>query len=133
SNSLQRAIMQRFGNNNVPLYGDRMAGFSSGTARDRDDSGFRNPSGQHGSYDANTYAKPPNGFPKNAQGCPNGTAAYDSCGLKLKVRAPTNAESFSYSFNFFTTEYAEWVCTSFNDSYIALYTGSANPIADKNI
>lgn len=133
SNSLQRAIMQRFGNNNVPLYGDRMVSFSSGTARDRDDSGFRNPSGQHGSYDANTYAKPPTGFPKNAQGCPNGTAAYDSCGLKLKVRAPTNAESFSYSFNFFTTEYAEWVCTSYNDSYIALYTGSANPIADKNI
>lgn len=133
SDSLQRAIMTRFGTNNSPQHGQRMASFSSGTARDRDDSGFVNPNGQISHYDAKTFASPPSGFPKSAAGCPNGTAAYDSCGLKLKVRAPTNVASLSYGFNFFSSEYPEWVCDSYNDSYIAIYDSVANPLADKNI
>lgn len=133
SNSLQRAIMTRFGTNNAPQTGQRMAAFSSGTARDKDDPGYVNPNGQSGNYDANTFVNPPAGFPKNAKNCPNGTAAYDSCGLKLKIRAPTNVASLSYGFNFFTSEYSEWVCTAYNDSYIAIYDSVANPLADKNI
>lgn len=133
SNSLQRAITSQFGNNNFPQMGARMALFSSGTARDANDSGYVNPSGQYASYNASTYTAPPAGFPKNAAGCPNGTAAYDSCGLSLQIRAPTNAQSFSYMFDFFSTEYSEWICTAYNDTFIARYLGALNPFADKNI
>ncbi|MFO0568462.1 MAG: choice-of-anchor L domain-containing protein [Polyangiaceae bacterium] len=133
SNSLQRAVTPQFGTNNLPKAGTNMAVFSSGTARDTNDPGYVNPNGQSSSYNANTFATPPSGFPKNAAGCPNGTAAYDSCGLTLELRAPTNAKSFAFDFDFFSSEYSEWVCTQFNDSFIALYSGALNPYADKNI
>ncbi|MEZ4226607.1 MAG: choice-of-anchor L domain-containing protein [Polyangiaceae bacterium] len=133
SNTLQRAITSQFGNGNFPKAGQRMAVFSSGTARDSNDPGYVNPSGQVASYNAGTFATPPAGFPKNAAGCPNGSAARDSCGYKLQIRAPTNAQSFAFDFNFFSTEYSEWICTAYNDSFIALYYGALNPFADKNI
>ena len=133
SNTLQRAVTPQFGSGNFPKAGQRMAVFSSGTARDTDDPGYVNPNGQSASYSAGTFVSPPAGFPKNAVGCPNGSAARDSCGYKLKIRAPTNAKSFAYDFNFFSSEYSEWICTAYNDAFIALYYGALNPYADKNI
>lgn len=133
SNTLQRAVTPQFGAGNLPKSGQRMAVFSSGTARDTDDPGYVNPSGQFASYKANTFVSPPAGFPKNAAGCPNGSAARDSCGVKLQIRAPTNAKSFAFDFNFFSTEYSEWICTAYNDTFISLYYGAQNPFADKNI
>lgn len=133
SNSRQRAITPQFGGGNFPKGGASMAVYSSGTARDTNDPGYVNPSGQYASYNANTHVSPPSGFPKNAAGCPNGSAANDSCGLKVTIRAPTNAKSFSYAFDFFSSEYPEWVCTAFNDTFVALYDGALNPFADKNI
>ncbi len=133
SKSLQRAITSKFGDNVNPTGGSKMAVFSSGTARDRNDPGFIDPSGQFASYNANTHVNPPSGFPKNAKGCPSGSAANDSCGLKVTIRAPTNAKSFAYDFDFFSTEYSEWLCTAYNDTFIALYTGALNPFSDKNI
>lgn len=105
---------------NAPRAGAKMAVYSSGTARDAFDTGWINPNGQSGSYNSNTFATPPTGFPKNAAGCPNGTAAYDSSGLVMQIRVPTNAQSFQYNFSFLSTEYPEWVCTSYNDSFIAV-------------
>jgi hypothetical protein len=75
----------------------------------------------------------------NAPGCPapNGTAANDPVMLKLRVRVPTNANSFSMWVNFFTAEYPEFVCSPFNDFFVVLLDSSfagqpANP-ADKNL
>lgn len=135
SDDLQRAITNRFGLNNVPSRGSNMAVFSSGTARDTNDPGYVNPNGQVASYNAaGGRVTPPAGFPNNGPGCAAGAAAYDSCGLQLTIRAPTNAKSFAYDFRFFSTEYPEWVCTAFNDTYIALYDGTAPGIpSNKNI
>lgn len=117
---------------NAPRKGQRMAVYSSGTARRPGDAGFVNPSGQYGSYSFNTYAAPPPGHPQNKAGCPSGTAAYDSAGLKLQIRVPTNAKSFSYNVHFFSSEYPEWVCTSYNDAYIALLS-SLHPLVQANL
>ena len=59
----------------------------------------------------------------NAPGCPEpngGLTAHDPVMLELKVRAPTNAKSFSYRFNFFSAEYPEFLCQDFNDFFVAL-------------
>jgi hypothetical protein len=53
--------------------------------------------------------------------------------LKVVIRAPTNANSFGYNFNFFTSEYPEYRCTSYNDAYVAYYEGSLNTQTNKNI
>jgi hypothetical protein len=41
-------------------------------------------------------------------------------GLEVKLRAPTNATGYAFNFRFYSFEYPEWVCTSFNDQFIAL-------------
>jgi hypothetical protein len=59
--------------------------------------------------------------------------------LKLRVRAPTNARAFSFNSYFFSAEYPEFVCTTFNDQFIALVntpSGTPQPIpnpSDKNL
>ncbi len=54
--------------------------------------------------------------------------------LTLTIRAPTNAESFAARMYFFSAEYPEWVCSQYNDFFVALVDSAAedNP-ADKNV
>jgi hypothetical protein len=80
-----------------------------------------------------------NGKIPNAPNCPapSDTKAHDPIMLELTIRAPTNAKSFSFSSNFFSSEYPEWTCSRFNDFFVVLldstWTGTpANP-TDKNL
>ena len=40
---------------------------------------------------------------------------------------PTNAKSFSYNFDYFSAEYPWWVCTEYNDGYVALLQSAYQP------
>ena len=132
TDNLQYRILEDFGAASTPREGRNMAVYSSGTARDRDDSGFRHPDGNRSSYSVGTTSTPANPVP-GAAGCPDGTPGRDSCGLLMRIKAPVNANSFSYNFKFFTSEYPEWLCTAYNDAFVAYYDGSLNTQADKNI
>lgn len=65
--------------------------------------------------------------------------ARDSVMLRLRLRAPTNARSFSFNNYFLSAEYPEFVCSDFNDQFIALVdtpNGDPEPIPnpdDKNL
>lgn len=67
------------------------------------------------------------------------TEANDSVMLYLKLRAPTNAKAFSFNSYFFSAEYPEYVCSNFNDQFVALVNtpgGTPSPIPnppDKNL
>lgn len=130
NDSRQYRIVTDFGSGNQPTEGSQMVVYSSGTARDESDSGFVQPNGN--GYDARTYSRPAHNVPA-AHGCSSGDPGYDSCGLKLTIRAPTNVQSFSYNFDFFTSEYPEWLCSPYNDAFVAYYDGSLNPASDRNI
>lgn len=75
-------------------------------------------------------APPPFGDPELAN---------DSVMLRLRLRAPTNALSFSFNFYVISAEYPEFVCSSYNDQFIALVdtpAGTPSPIPnppDKNL
>lgn len=86
---------------------------------------------------------------KNAQqlpeapGCSSGSfggeTANDSAMLVLRLRAPTNVRAFSFNGYFLSSEYPEFVCTTFNDQLVALVDtpggvpiGAVNPV-DKNL
>ena len=128
---LSHGIMSNFGNNNVPYVGTRMGVYSSGTARMPGQAGYANPNGQVASYDQGQSCSYPAGFPANAAGCSAGWGgANDSTGMLLTIRVPTNAKSFSYNFNFFSSEYPEWVCTAYNDHFVALMNSL---VTNKNI
>jgi hypothetical protein len=68
--------------------------------------------------------------------CPpiDDSGAFDSTMLTLRVRVPTNARSFKLRAYFFSSEFPEFVCTPYNDVFVALLdsTATTNP-ADKNL
>lgn len=130
TDTLQREIASSFGSGNLPTEGSKMSVFSSGTARTPSETGYIQPNGS--GYRPGTSSTPAYSVPA-ASGCSAGTAGKDSCGLKLKIRAPTNAKSFAFNFDFFTSEYPEWLCTAYNDAFVAYYLGSLNTQANKNI
>lgn len=88
----------------------------------------------------NPPLKVANGLP-DSPGCSSSSTseANDSVMLYLRLRAPTNAKAFSFNSYFLSAEYPEFVCTSFNDQFIALVdtpNGTPSPIPnpiDKNL
>ncbi|APR80930.1 Hypothetical protein A7982_06277 [Minicystis rosea] len=88
----------------------------------------------------NLPLKVANGLP-DSPGCNtlSSAAANDSVMLYLRLRAPTNAKAFSFNSYFLSAEYPEFVCTQFNDQFIALVdtpNGTPKPIPnpiDKNL
>ena len=63
--------------------------------------------------------KLPDGFPKPAQGCPLDKKVFDTIDVELVIKAPANAKGFSFDFNFYSGEWPGYICTRFNDGFIA--------------
>lgn len=123
----QYGIMDFFGNaaNNGAKKGAKLAAFSSGSARYTGQTDFVTPKGFCGSFSAGTSSTVPCGLTWNKAGCPVGTPGRNSSGMSLQVRVPTNAQCMSFRFHFISSEYPEWVCTSYNDTFIAMLKSSA--------
>jgi hypothetical protein len=139
--TVQRALRPGFGTYIDPERGDRLVVLSSGHAADLDDVNPPYAPFESGINLGTTTAAPAdwlaaNGgeFP-NPAGCvpPWNTMANDSAMLTLRMRAPTNASSFSVMMYFFSAEYPEWVCSEFNDFFVALVDSGAENPADGNI
>ncbi|MEZ4447981.1 MAG: choice-of-anchor L domain-containing protein [Nannocystaceae bacterium] len=138
-----RSIRPGFGSVITPKLGSRIAVLSTGNAADSNDT---NPgySPFQGGTNLGTPAAVPNDWLvangnnlPNAPGCPDpqgGATGQDTIQLKLRVRVPTNANSFSVQMYFFSSEYPEWVCSPYNDFFVSLVTSTnnTNPF-DKNI
>ncbi len=167
--STQASIRTAFGTNITPLDGTSLVVLSSGLAADATQTlpgpnGGAPASDNVSNKLANTVnietcsnslcikdwfntANPPLKAAKAlpvAPNCGSGTAgspatARDSVMLVLTLRAPTNAKAFSFNSFFFSAEYPEYVCTQYNDQYVALVdtpAGTPSPIAnpvDKNL
>jgi len=138
-----KSIRNNFGTGGiVPQKNARLAIFSTGNAADQADVSPAYADFQEGTNNGADSGAPAawlaangNQFP-NAPGCPGpgSTQAYNSIMMKVRVRVPTNAKSFSVKMHFFSAEWPEYVCTSFNDLFVTLVNSTAvgNP-ADKNI
>ncbi len=128
------AILASFGPNVAPRDGTSMLALSSGVAQAAavDQSPQR--------AEMCTRSRTPEGFPvSSTAACPNQriaetTDANDGVALELEVRAPSNAYGFSFDFDFYTYEYPRYVCTRYNDFFVALLDSRhpATP-ANKNI
>ncbi len=138
-----RSLRDGFGNNVSTQFGQRLVVLSTGHAADN--AGDTNPGfaayqngvnlGETSSVPAGWLAANGGNLP-NAPGCPNpnNATAYNPVNLHLRLRAPTNANSFSVQMFFYSAEYPEYVCTAFNDFFVTL-VDSADPQnpADQNI
>ena len=123
----QAAIANDFGVN-TPRFGDSLVVLSTGPAVDRADPAWKPwqqgtdmQAGAGGSVPAFWLQANGGVFP-SAPGCPKpgGTQVQDPVMLSLRIRVPTNASSFNLSSYFFSAEYPEYVCSSFNDFFIML-------------
>jgi hypothetical protein len=145
-----RSIRPSFGTAVTPLAGTKLAVLSSGQAAAP---GQTNPAwinAQDPGADMTTTSPlPPDwlavhgGLPPVTRGCPapqDGTTAYDSMLLRVRVRVPTNARSFSVKAFVYGSEYPEYVCSPYVDYFLALLDSrvaprrarKANPV-DKNL
>ncbi len=130
-----RSLRDGFGNSIGTQFGERLVVLSTGNAADN--AGDTNPSflpfqrgtelGEQSDMPADWLAANGGNIP-NAPGCPGPQlpGAFNPVNLKLRMRAPTNANSFSVQMYFFSAEYPEYVCTEFNDFFITL-VDSADP------
>ena len=112
----QYGLMGGFGPNVNPQRGKSLLVLSSGHARipgQPDACGSLN-------CTSNWPGNPPEGFPQDVPDCPGAKDVNDDVGLELKIRSPKNATGYSFNFKFYSFEYPEWVCTSYNDQYISL-------------
>jgi hypothetical protein len=118
SPGLQTGIMPTFGTNVNPQEGQNLLVLSSGHARTPGQPGA---CGNDGCSSHNGAGKPP-GFPSAVPGCGGGpnVPIEDDIALLLQLRAPTNATGYSFKFKFYSFEFPEYVCSQFNDEFIAL-------------
>jgi len=112
----QYGIFTNFGPNVTPRGGQRMLGIATGTARIP---------GQNGACNSNSCAglgpgQAPSGFPQDVANCQGQSNINDDIALEVQLRAPSNATGYKFNFNFYSFEYPEFVCTAWNDQFIAL-------------
>jgi hypothetical protein len=75
-----------------------------------------------------TAGDPPPGWPKAAGGCPAlSSATFDSAAVHLTIKAPANARGIRFDFSFLSGEWPEWVCSTYNDGFVAMLSSKANP------
>ena len=129
----QTSILGTFGSSLTPREGQAFSVLSSGYAQAMDScpqsQRFGNMSGNSFKFGCKMTGQgtAPNGFPKSASGCPSqaGSAVNDVVDLELVIKVPKNANGFSFDFDFGSGEWPEYVCSPFNDSFIAYLKSAA--------
>ena len=101
---------------NKPQQGAHMLAISSGTARAPADPGYQDVAGFDKMFTVGAAA----GFPVAAPACPGVVTGqpHDGAALRLVIRVPTNAQSFSFNENFFSYEFPDYICSTYNDTFV---------------
>jgi hypothetical protein len=114
-----------------PRQGQLMSFLSSGTADDLTDTPayLTCP----GSDFNSTFMNPmPLTAAQNINPCMTGVdestvSVHDYTELRMSIRAPINAGSYTFDFAFFSEEYPVYVCQGFNDTFLAIQTSQQYP------
>jgi hypothetical protein len=128
---LGHGMLTALGPNSPRRSGTKMLALSSGTARSPSDPHYITVAGFEKAY-TGEFAP---GFPKEAAACPGIITGppRDVVGVELAIRAPSNAEGFSFEFNFHTFEWPGFVCSPFNDFFLAILDPIPEGQTDGNI
>lgn len=128
---LGHGIMDDFGPNVDRRHGFNMLGVSSGAARRPNDPGYQSPNG----FNKNYTAGHPVGFPKESPSCPGSITGqpHDATGVEFTARTPSNAYGLQFDFDFYTFEWPGFVCSTYNDFFVALLAPFPPNQTDGNI
>ncbi len=123
----QHSVLAKFGNVIRPREGKKLGVISTGYAQEFNgapNTPFGGGSGGRdwfGSRPGGTGSAPP-GFPKAAESCPLSNDVNDVVNVKLELKAPKNASGFKFDFNFHSGEWPAFICSRYNDGFIAYLT-----------
>lgn len=120
-NPTSHGLLPAFGPALGPREGQRMLALSSGAARAPGDPGYSSPAAS----DMGTSGGQPPGFPVQSPSCPGvfqQPFANDSAALEVTLRVPTNAKGLKFDFDFYTYEFPDYICSEFNDFFVAVVT-----------
>lgn len=115
-------LLSKLGDNIKPREGGLMLGLSSGKVTDpftgytSADNYSGAPSDWLGKHDGEFPAAPVCG--EGHSGTQGGVR--NAVMLTMKIKAPKSARSFSFNIYFLTEEYPKWICSQYNDFFIAL-------------
>ena len=128
-----RIVASKFGTAVTPKAGANMTLVSTGLAVDKSSTSFVEP--QDGTDLGNTGTNP---LPtlKGTSNCGQAgavTGVQDYTELVVQLKAPSNAQSFSFQFQFFSAEYPEFVCTQYNDELLVIVQSSKTYAQPTNI
>ncbi|MFO0678442.1 MAG: choice-of-anchor L domain-containing protein [Polyangiaceae bacterium] len=123
----QHGVLTKFGAVVKPLEGKSLGVLSTGWAREFDRENSTVGQFKGGEKMELTRGAAPPGFPKQATGCGDATGAdvRDVVSFKVQLKAPANAQGLSFKLNFYSGEWPEFVCTRFNDGFVAMITSMA--------
>lgn len=138
----QHGILPRFGFAVTPREGGSLGVLSTGWAREFDapSNAQKTPFNQQPpnaiqegpvpglpSVKAPVRGDPPPGWPKAAQGCPQlSTDTFDMAGIEIALKVPANAKAIRFDFDFYSGEWPQWVCSRYNDGFVAMLASKAN-------
>jgi hypothetical protein len=128
---LGHGILTDFGPSVNVQEGAKMLALSSGTARLPNQPGYYSVGGYDKFY---TTGSPP-GYPKESPSCPGIVTgqAHDSAGLRVSIKTPTNAKSFSFNLDFYTYEFPGFICSTYNDFFVAMLSPVPANQVDGNV
>jgi hypothetical protein len=120
----------------APKAGANMVLISTGIAADKMSTNFvpPQPGTDLSDMGPNQANNPAPGLPA-AMGCGTSQPAkvQDYTEYVVTLKAPTNANSFSFNFQFFSAEYPEFVCTQFNDEFLVMMESDKEYATPTNI
>jgi hypothetical protein len=128
----QWGLLPAFGDVIKPREGQLLGVLSTGYARAWDDASGTN-LGADSDFVAGvpmdgtnypTGGAPP-GYPQAAKGCPQDNLVNDMIDAKLVLKAPSDASGFRFDFDFFSSEWPDYVCSNFNDAFVSYLTSSS--------
>jgi hypothetical protein len=115
-----------------PQVGANFTLLSSGVAVDEQGQDYANP--QDGTDLGNTAMNPlPNLMGASNCGQTDQNNVHDYTEVVLQLKAPSNVNSFSFQFQFFSGEYPMYVCSMFNDEFLAVVQSSKTYTTPTNI
>jgi hypothetical protein len=146
----QHGILPKFGSVLKPREGTRLAVLSSGFAGENNtDNGPNFRGGKLGMQSTGMFdtSDAPPGFPKPTTGCEVSKTVQDVINARLTIKVPKNAKGMAFDFNFFSSEWPDYVCSMYNDSFVAIlksqafnkgvegnmsFDGNGNPVSVNN-
>ena len=120
ADSQQRRIKKQFGAKNLPSAGETLVLLSTGIAADESDTDFVRPQlGTDFGRSSNNPDPVDQTNPCTNAPAPAPMLANDLIALTLTIQVPTNARAFQFTFDFFTSEYPEFIGKTPNDQFVA--------------